>query len=182
MKFRFDVHISEQDYIDLNKFMMFRSPYGKKTFKQYRILLAVVFALCILISLFGGNFTLETVLGAVPLIIIAVLCQVFLKSFFSFVLKANIKAIKKSGKKAYSPDSVMEFYKDCLVEKTSDYKVEHKYSAFEHISIVDNKMIYFHINNIISYTMPLSVFESKEQYDGFMELINSKCSNIEVYY
>lgn len=81
----------------------------------------------------------------------------------------------------YSPESIMEFYEDRLVETTSDNKTELKYSAVERISIVDHKVIYIHVNIIMSYLMPISCFESKEQYDSFLEFMRTKCANIDIY-
>ena len=71
----------------------------------------------------------------------------------------------------YSPSSVLEFYEDRFIETTEEKRTEQKYSAVERISIVDNKMIYIHVNNIMSYMLPLSCFESKEQYDCFFDFI-----------
>ena len=40
---------------------------------------------------------------------------------------------------------------------------------------------YIHVNNIMSYILPFSCFESKEQYNEFFEFIKTKCSNIDIY-
>ena len=81
----------------------------------------------------------------------------------------------------YSPSSVIEFYEDSFVETTPDNKTEQRYASIERISIVDNKMIYIHVNNIMAYILPLSCFETKEQYDEFFEFIKTKCFNIDIY-
>ncbi len=181
MKFQFNVNVSDQDYLDYNSFWMIRSPYGKKQIKTFRIAIAVLFAIFISISLFSGGFTLESFLGVIPMVIVLFLAQIFLTKFFSWSLKIQIKALKKSGKMGYSPDSVIEFSQDSLIETTPDNKTEHKYSAIERVSIVDNKMIYIHVNNVMSYILPLTSFESKEQYDDFLDFIKTKCENIDIY-
>lgn len=181
MKFRFNVNIDDRDYSDYNKFWLIRSPYGKKQIKTFRITIAVLCAIFILISLFCGGFSLESILAIIPLIIILLLAQIFLTGFLSWALKAQIKALKKSGKMGYSPESVIEFYEECFVETTPENKTEHKYSAIERISVVDNKMIYIHVNNVMSYMLPISCFETKEQYNSFFEFIKTKCANIDVY-
>ena len=68
-----------------------------------------------------------------------------------------------------------------IVEITPDNKTETNYSAVERISIVDNKMIYIHVNNVMAYILPISCFESTEQYNSFMDFIKTKCSDIDVY-
>ncbi len=181
MKFQFNVNVNDQDYLDYNTFWMIRSPYGKKQIKTFRITIAVLFVIFISISLFSGGFSLESTLGVIPMIIVLLLAQIFLTRFFSWSLKGLIKNLKKSGKMGYSPESVIEFYEESFVEITSENKTEHRYSAVERISVVDNKMIYIHVNNIMSYMLPLSCFESKEQYNNFFEFIKTKCANIDIY-
>lgn len=181
MKFRFNVNVNDQDYLDYNTFWMIRSPYGKKQIITFRITFAVLFAIFILISLFGGGFSLESILRIIPMIIVLSLTQIFFNRFLSWSLKGQIKTLKKSGKMGYSPESVIEFYDESFVETTPENKTEHKYSAIERISVVDNKMIYIHVNNIMSYMLPLSSFESKEQYNSFFEFIKTKCANIDIY-
>ena len=73
MKFQFNVNINEEDYLDYNKFWMLRSHYGKKQMSTFRIIIAVIIGLIILISLYGGNFTLDSFIGINPMAILLVL-------------------------------------------------------------------------------------------------------------
>ena len=182
MKFRFNVKVNDQDYLDYNTFWIIRSPYGKKQIKTFRITLVVLFASFIVIALlFSDGFSLETICGMIPMVIFFSLAQIFLTRFLAWTLKGNIKTLKKSGKMGYSPESVLEFYEESFVETTPENKTEHKYSVIERISVVDNKMIYIHVNNIMSYMLPVSSFESKEQYDSFFFFLKTKCANIDIY-
>ena len=181
MDFRFNVTMTDQDYLDYNTFWMLRSPYGKKQIKTFRIAITVFFVIASLVFLFIDGFSIAFVFEIIPLVIVFSLIQIFLPIFFSWALKLQIKNLKKSGKMGYSPESIMEFYEDRLVEITSDNKTELKYSGVERISIVDHKVIYIHVNNVMSYLMPISCFESREQYDSFLEFIRTKCANIDIY-
>ena len=89
--------------------------------------------------------------------------------------------MKKTGKMAYSPKAVMEFYDDCFLEITPDQKTEHKYDAIERIIVVENKVVYIHINNIMAYILPLNSFNSLEQFYFFMSFIKTKCDTIDSY-
>ena len=181
MNFRFNVTITDQDYLDYNTFWMLRSPYGKKQMKIFRIVITVFWVIASLVTLFMDGFSIVSVFGLIPLVIVFFLIQILFPIFFSWALKLQIKILKKSGKMGYSPESMIEFYEDYLVEATSDNKTELKYSAVERISIVDHKMIYIHVNNVMSYILPISCFESREQYDSFLEFIKTKCANIDIY-
>jgi len=132
-------------------------------------------------SFYGGGFNLSTALGLIPQTILFALAQILLIKVFTWAFKSGIRAMKKNGKMGYSPESVIEFYEESFIETTPENKSEQKYFAIERISIVDNKMIYIHVNNVLAYIIPLSCFESKQQYDDFIEFIKTKCSNIDVY-
>ena len=181
MKFQFNVNINEEDYLDYNKFWMLRSHYGKKQMSTFRIIIAVIIGLIILISLYGGNFTFDSFIGIIPMAILLVLYELLLSPLFVLFLKCHLKSLKKKGKMGYSPSSVIEFYEDVFIETTPDNKTEQKYSAIERVSVVDNKVIYIHVNNIMSYILPFSCFESSEQYNEFFEFIKTKCLNIDIY-
>ena len=81
----------------------------------------------------------------------------------------------------YSPIAEMEFYDESFIEITPDNKTEQKYSAIERVSVIADKVVYIHVNNVMSYILPLSCFESKEQYNNFLDFVRSKCANIDVY-
>ena len=81
----------------------------------------------------------------------------------------------------YSPISEIEFNDESFIEITADNKTEQKYSAVERVSVLSDKVIYIHINNVMSYILPSSCFESKEQYNNFLDFMRSKCANIDVY-
>lgn len=181
MNFRFNVNVDERDYLDFNIFWMLRSHYGKKQIKTIRIILAIPFLMIILLSLINGKFSTDSLLGAIPVVIVALLFQALSTKFLLWSVKVTVKNLKKIGKMGYSPEAVFEFSEEVFIETTPENKTEQKYSAIERISIVDGKMIYIHINNVMAYMLPLSCFESKEQYDNFMEFIKEKCDTIDIY-
>ncbi|MBO5355453.1 MAG: YcxB family protein [Clostridia bacterium] len=179
--FKFDVNLSEQDYLDYNKFWMIKSPYGKKQILNFRIILTVILGLISLLSLFGGKFSADAFIGIIPYLVLLVVFQLALNPIFVWVSKAHIKSLKKQGKMGYSPVSAIEFYENGFTETTPDNKTEQKYSSVERISVINNKVIYIHVNNIMSYILPFSCFDSKEQYTAFFQFIKTKCSKIDMY-
>lgn len=71
MGFRFNVKVDDRDYLDYNKFQMIRSHYGKQQIKSFRIILAIIFAAFIIVHLFGGDFSFESILGVIPFVIVS---------------------------------------------------------------------------------------------------------------
>lgn len=181
MGFKFNVNVNDRDYLDYNMFWLLKSPYGKRQIITFRVTIAVLTGIIVLISLFGGGFTLETLLGIVPPVIILILAQVLLRGFFKLSFKGQISNQKKAGKLGYSPEATLEFNDDSFVETTATNKTEQRYTAIERISIVNDKMIYIHVNNLMAYMLPFASFESKKQFDGFLEFIKTKCVNLDFY-
>ncbi len=182
MKFQFNVNLSEQDYLDFNLFLNLKSHYGKGQMKTIRILLAIMCVFMIGVFLLLGGFSgTARVLFLVFGIIVMIFSQLFLEKTFARTLKKQMRNLKKRGKMAYSPESVLEFYEDVLVETTPENRNEQKYSSIERISIVDKKVIYIHISNLAAYLLPVSCFESKEQFDGFLSFIKTKCDTVDTY-
>jgi hypothetical protein len=181
MRFNFYINLNDKDYFDYNIFWIIKSPYGKKQMLKFRILIAILFASVSFLSLFGGGFSAEAWIGVIPYAVLLVLFELLLNPFFIWILKSNLKSLKSKGKMGYSPVSEMEFYDESFIEITSDNKSEQKYSAVERVSVITDKVIYIHVNNVMSYILPLSCFESREQYNDFIDFVRTKCTNIDLY-
>ena len=181
MHFKFNISLNDKDYLDYNTFWTIKSPYGKKQMLTFRILIAIIYIFVSFLFLFAGGFSVDAWIGIIPYIILLILFEVLLKPFFSWLLKGQIKSLKSKGKMGYSPVADMEFYDKSFIEITPDNKTEQKYSAVERVSVVADKVIYIHVNNVMSYILPLSCFDSKEHYNDFLDFMRTKCANIDVY-
>lgn len=82
MNFRFNVTITDQDYLDYNTFWMLRSPYGKKQMKIFRIVITVFWVIASLVTLFMDGFSTVSVFGLIPLVIVFFLFKSFFLYFF----------------------------------------------------------------------------------------------------
>lgn len=176
MLFKFNVQLTEQDYLDYNAFWMTKSHYGKKQLNSMRVMTAILILIFALIPLINGNF-----LGIIPFLILLVIFELGLPRFLVFSIKGQLKMMKKSGKMGYSPSAVLEFLDDRFIETTPENKTEHFYSAIEKINVISGKIIYIHVNNVMAYLLPFACFESERQYDDFMAFIKTRNSNIDFY-
>lgn len=181
MRFKFNINLNDKDYLDYNTFWMIRSPYGKKQMLQFRVLIALVFVIFSFLSLFRGGFSAVAWIGVIPYAVLLLFFELLLNKFFVWVLKGNIKSLKSKGKMGYSPVSEMEFYDEYFVETTPDNKSEQKYSAVERVSVVGDRFIYIHVNNVMAYILRSSCFDSKEQYNEFLDFLRTKCTKVDLY-
>ncbi|MBE6693711.1 MAG: YcxB family protein [Ruminococcaceae bacterium] len=181
MNFKFNVVLSDDDYLELNKFIMLRSHYGKKQIGQSRVIAAVGIGALIALSLIFGEFTLGAFLMTIPYSILLGLFIVFLPNMMSAFLKSHIKQMKKDGKLPYTPSSVVEFFDDSFTEVAEDNKTELKYSSVERVSVVGGKTVYIHFNSLAAIILPKTSFESDERYGEFLEFIKTKCAEVNFY-
>lgn len=180
MLFQFNVTLNDDDYLAYNRFHMIRSPYGAKTLRNFRIVLAAIVVLFMIATVSQTGFP-YALIAIIPSLIVLTVMELLLPTFLVSSVKSQLKKLKKAGKPAYSPSAVIEFYEDSFVETTDGNRSELKYSTVERISVVDGKYIYIHVNSIMSYIVPVALLDTAEKYDSFMEFLASKCDKIDEY-
>lgn len=175
MKFKFNVNITQEDYIEFNKLVMTKTPAGKKSSKISNLIFIAVCAIFVLFTLITSRFSTESFIVVTCLIIAFLLVYLTLnKTINNLAIKATVKSLTKvKGKLPYSENAVFEFYDDVFVEITDDNKSEIKYSAIENV-FVNEKMVILFINSMQAYIVPTRSFESNEQKNSLIEFLNNK--------
>lgn len=181
MLFQFTVNLTDQDYLDYNIFHMLKSPYGKKIVTRMRLYVALLVGAAVFFMLLREGYLASAVYGVAVYIVIFVLLQLFLPKSYVWVLKSQMKDLKKKGKMGYSPVADMAFLDESFVETTPDNRTEQKYSSVERVSVVTGKCVYLHTNSVAAYILPQACFDSGEQYEKFLAFIRTKCPNVDVY-
>ncbi len=181
MKFKLNVNVAEADYYDFNKFYMFRSKSFAKNRTLARVtalLMYVVFG-WLFVKAEGVSFKTGVFIGF--LVIVMVVFQIFLNKFCWLHTKRRIAASKKKGTLKYSENVVYEFYDDVFNDITESEKAVVKYCVIEHIHVVNGRMIFLQRTEHSAYILPISCFDSNEQYDAFISFIKTKCPKIDFY-
>ena len=181
MLFELKISLTDEDYFEFNKFHMLKSHYGRSQMLKFRLMIAAIFVLAILVFGMGDGLSSYTLVYAVPCLIALGLFQLFFNKFMEFSLRSHIKSLKKKGKMAYSPESTIQFGESTVTEITPTARAEQAYSAIERISIVGDGPIYLHLNNLGGYIVPASAFSTAENRAAFIEFIKTKCQNVDLY-
>lgn len=181
MRYKFDIVLNDNDYLELNMFIAVKSVYGKKTSFLTKIFILLIGAAVGLIGFINDGIKVGSVGCAAICLLFVFLVVCFYDKFMRLVFKLQMKMLKGVGKSGYDPESVMEFYDDSFTETTPNQKSVRSYSSVERISIVGEKTIYIHVNSVGGYTLPYSCFESKEQYEEFIDFLKTKCNSVDYY-
>lgn len=180
MNYSFNVKLDDRDYYEYNKFSLLKSHYGKRQMIMFRIFIAVIFLLFMVYFVFTHGFSYDSLIGAIVYLLVLALFQILIIPLNKLILKIHLKILKKTGKMGYSPESVIEFCDETFTETTPDNKTEYKYSAVERVSVYKGT-VFIHVNNIMSFILPHSAFESEEQFSAFIEFMKAKGKIINFY-
>ena len=120
MNFKFNINLNEKDYLNMNVFWSFKSPYGKKEIIKMRLWIAAICLVGAFFSALREKLLLWSIVGMIPYFIILVIFQFLLKPFWIMILKANIKSMKKKGKLPFSAASEIEFFDEIFIEKIEE--------------------------------------------------------------
>ena len=75
MDFKFNVHLTDADYLDYNVFWSIKSPYGRKQMRSFRILIGAAILLFSLVILIRDNFSSGAFISADDVIAVLGIAQ-----------------------------------------------------------------------------------------------------------
>lgn len=180
MNFKFNVTMTEQDYLDFNTFVTFNTSQGKRMLILVRALVTVLcLALAFALLLFG-DFGVISIIGAVLIAAMLLCYNLGYKHWITVSLKKQIEKLKTQGKLPYSAQYTAEFTDVGITETDESCRSEYKYSVIEKISIYGGT-VYIHLDAVRAIILPFSCFEAREQYEDFLGFISTKCPNIVRY-
>lgn len=171
--FKYQVALSEKDYLDFNRYHAFNSPASKKYMFKYRFIVPIIFIFC---GAGIGTMVDEPVVSYYFYIafgIAAILWMIFFKWIMAKQIKKNIGKIMKSGKLPYQNEAAVSFEDDFIVETTNDSEMKVKYSAIERV-VTNGEAFYIYINAVQAIILPFSVFTDESSRDNLLGFIEER--------
>ena len=181
MLFQLNINLSEDDYLDFNKFHSFESMHGKKLINKTRVFFVLAMIVLAALFLLVMGFTTFSITYVALLSLFTLLYMVFFKKILTRNLKRQIKRLKKVGKLPFDLVSTLEFHEDKMVEITALQRTEQSYSIFERICVVKNRYILLYKSSVNAYILPVSQIKEQLKQEDFIEFLSKKCTNVEYY-
>ena len=181
MLFQLNINLSEDDYLDFNKFHSFESMHGKKLINKTRIFFVLAMIILAAIFLLIMGLTTFSITYAVLLLLFTLLYMVFFKKILTRNVKTQIKRLKKVGKLPFDPVSTLEFYEDKMVESTALQRTEQSYSIIERICVVKDQYIFLYKSSVSAYILPVLQIKEQVSQEDFIAFLSRKCTNVEYY-
>ena len=183
MNFKFNVTMTEQDYIDFNIFTALKMPQGREQLKRIRAKVSLIYGISVFLTLLSGiivQLLTDKLLSGIILYVLAALLIGGLISYhlhfderMAQSLTKYVKRTLEQGRAPYSAFSTVEFTDDGITETDESSRVEHKYSVIESIS-VDTGAVYLHFDAVRALILPFSCFESVGQRNAFIAYIEER--------
>lgn len=181
MLFQLNINLSEDDYLDFNKFHSFESMHGKKLINKTRIIFVLAMIILAALFLLVMGLTTFSITYAALLLLFTLLYMVFFKKILTRNVKTQIKRLKKVGKLPFDPVSTLEFHEDKMVEITALQRTEQSYSIFERICVVKDRYILLYKSSVGAYILPVVQVKAQLNQEEFVDFLSSKCTNVEYY-
>ena len=181
MLFQLNINLSEDDYLDFNKFHSFESMHGKKLINKTRIFFVLAMIILAALFLLVMGLTTFSITYAVLLLLFTLLYMVFFKKVLTRNIKAQIKRLKKTGKLPFDPVSTLEFYEDKMVEITASSRTEQGYTIFERVCVVKDRYILLYKSSVTAYILPVAQIKAQLNQENLVDFLSKKCTNVEYY-
>ena len=181
MLFQLNINLSEDDYLDFNKFHSFETMHGKKLINKTRIFFVLAMKILAALFLLVMGLTTFSITYAALLLLFTLLYMVFFKKILTQNVKTQIKRLKKVGKLPFDPVSTLEFHEDKMVEMTALQRTEQSYSIFERICVVKDRYILLYKSSVGAYILPVVQVKAQLNQEEFVDFLSSKCTNVEYY-
>ena len=181
MIFRFNITLTEEEYLTFNCFHSFEWAHGKKQIGKTRTLFTLVMAIIIALVVLINGWSTFSIAYAIILALLTAAHMLWYKKIMKHSIKAQIKRLKKIGKLPFDPMSTIEFYEDKMVETTDSKRIEQKYSTFERICVVSGRFILLYYSSVAAYILPFPQIKAQANLEKLLGFLSSKCKVIEYY-
>ena len=181
MLFQLNINLSEDDYLDFNKFHSFESMHGKKLINKTRIFFVLAMIILAALFLLVMGLTTFSITYAALLLLFTLLYMVFFKKILTRNIQTQIKRLKKIGKLPFDPISTLEFYEDKMVEITASSRTEQSYTIFERVCVVKDRYILLYKSSVTAYILPVAQIKAQLNQENLVDFLSKKCTNVEYY-
>ena len=179
MKYTLNCKISEQDYLEFNKYVLHNTKENKKFMSLAMIILTIIALSIFIPDLIVEQDIVLIIITVISIIIVPPLVLFIINITATPLLKSYLKIIKKHGKLPYSECSIIEFYDEYFIEKTDVCKRELHYNGVQKVIINDTKAIYIFENSVLAYIIPFNTFSSENARIEFINFIKEKTKTSE---
>lgn len=178
MLYQFNIHLTEDDYVAFNQFHAFESPQGKKLIRNSRMILPVVTVVLAAMVFLVDGLSSFAVTYAIVLGLFTVFYVAGFQKIMHFVIRKQIKMLKKTGKLPFDPVSTIAFYDDKMAEITASRRTEQGYDAIERVCVVREKYVLLYNSSVGAYILPIPQIRQQANLEELLGFLTQKCGKV----
>ena len=170
MRFSFAFFLTEQDFLEYNRYYIKETPEQRKRAAISRFLIPIAF---MVIGLAAGLSIEPAAIAHIIFFIAALYWLIFFPKIQDRRLKAGVKQLGRQGRIMHEREITMEFYDDHFFVKTDESESKLLYSAIIRIGGGQAGIYLFQSVNM-AHIIPLSTFGSRDELAAFWGFINER--------
>ena len=159
---KFNINVTEQEYIKFNIFFNFHSSVGKRALLFGRLTLPAVAALAVFILCVAGSDRSFILTEALVLLIVSIIWIVGYPGIFKRQLTKNFQRMKKDGKLPYHEKETIEFLDSEVVAVSEDEEMHKKYADIEKVWVT-GEFIMITIDSMRAFILPVRCLDNRKE-------------------
>lgn len=163
---KYNIHVTENDYVKMNVYQMQNSKIGKRTKALLNVSVLLLSLAFIVFCFANADETLSLAVPIIESVIVVAVLLVFVTvlspKFLKQSVKLAIKSAKADGKLPYSPELVIEFTDTMIIEHTDTTDTRLMYKDIEKICQTEDAL-YIFIDSSRAFLIPYADLGSDTQ-------------------
>ena len=174
MRRRYEVSISEEDYLAFNRFYFFDSKTGKRTVLKLRMLYLVLVAVLFLMCCFISDYWFGVVVGGIVFAAIGVISFLFMPKLIWAGQTRRLRKMTRDDS-LFDSEVTIDFRDNEILEVTpSGKKIVVPYSESRRICVLPNVIYITVAESLGGFILPDSTFESNEERQALIDYLKEK--------
>lgn len=159
---KFNITLNDQDYIRFNQKYILTSREGKRTLRMVRLVPIVMCSLAVFCMAIAGAERGLLITEIIGLTIACIVMELFTKKFLIWSVTKAALRMKKDGKLPYSPEAVVEFGENEILEDSDEMTITAPYRSIHRVDM-DDEYIFLFKDAMQGFILPIRCLEGREQ-------------------
>ena len=170
----FNIHLTDEDYINYNLLYSLYSEQGKKNLFRGRMIAPVVSLCALAIMAITGENWATLLAEAAFLLVICLIWWFIYPNILKKMVRKNIMRMKMSGRLPYSEDETLEFLDEEIVGTTEREVKRFRYEDIEKIDIYSEYILIW-IDTVRAWILPAASLKGRR--GELLEFLKAKAGD-----
>lgn len=168
---KFDVTITERDYLAYNYYHHFHSRAGKNAILLMRLIVPIVLLIIFAFDLLKGFDYIKLISSLIVAIPAIIIWELLVPAIAKYSVRKAINGMKLDGKLPFHETATIELTEDSITERTENSSLTVPYTDITSVGST-NDFFYLYFSSAQAFLIPKKALGS--EFNPFVELIKEK--------